>query len=393
MKKKLAIISLVIIGLSQIQAVRVSATKQADKDVQQLENRTEIQTPSEDTTQNYEIVFCLDATGSMAGLISTAKEKIWDIVSGVSQEQHVKKLKLGMIFYRDKGDQFVTKFYPLTENIDSIYTELLVIGANGGGDAPESVNLAIHEAVSKMKWSQDVNTFKTVFLVGDCPPHMDYNEVKYDVSCATANQKGVVINTIKLGTACTDAIPHFKKIAQLTNGNYQQLGQNASDVVIATPFDDSIVFYSKLIDESKLYYGNSSTQTIMYENKTKSLELYDKSSKTSTVSRAKYNSSSVGKKNGYGNNELIQAVLENEVSLDTLKKEDLPKEMQGLAKEEQIKLVEKMSSERIENQKKLEEYVKQKDAYVRQEKAKTPGKESFSEEVINVMKVQAKEKR
>lgn len=391
MKNKIILISLLVIGLFQLQAVKPSNFKVAKTRVQPLQNPkpTVIQ---EDSTQNYEIVFCLDATGSMSGLISTAKEKIWDIVTGISQEQEVKKIKLGMIFYRDKGDQFVTKFYPLTENIDSIYTELLAIDANGGGDTPESVNLALHEAVSKMKWSKDANTFKTVFLVGDCPPHMDYNEVRYPESCATANQKGVVINTIKLGTACEDAIPHFKKIASLTNGTYLQLGQNATDVVINTPYDDSIVFYSKLIDESKIYYGSAATKEVMYLNKTKSIELYDKSSKTSTVSRAQYNSSTAGKENGFGRNELVQEIIEHKISLDSIKTTDLPDELKDLSKEEQLKTVEKLKVEREENMKKLDEYVKRKDTYIRTEKAKSPEKESFSEEVVKTLKVQSKKK-
>ena len=391
MKNKIIIISLLVIGLFQLQAVKPSNFNVAKTRVQPIQNPqpTSIQ---EDTTLNYEIVFCLDATGSMSGLISTAKEKIWDIVTGVSQNQEVKKIKLGMIFYRDKGDQFVTKFYPLTENIDSIYTELLAIDANGGGDAPESVNLALHEAVSKMKWSKDASSFRTIFLVGDCPPHMDYNEVKYPESCATANQKNIVINTIKLGAACEDAIPHFKKIATLTNGTYLQLGQNAADVVINTPYDDSIVYYSRLIDESKIYYGTAATKEVMYLNKTKSIELYDKSSKTSTVSRAQYNSSTAGKKNGFGRNELVQEIIENKISLDSIKPTDLPDELKDLSKEEQLKTVEKLKVEREENMKKLDEYVKQKDTYIRTEKAKSPEKESFSEEVVKTLKVQSKKK-
>ncbi len=391
MKNKIIIISLLVIGLFQLQAVKPSNFKLDKTRLQPLQNPqpTAIQ---EDTTLNYEIVFCLDATGSMSGLISTAKEKIWDIVTGVSQNQEVKKIKLGMIFYRDKGDQFVTKFYPLTENIDSIYTELLAIGAAGGGDAPESVNLALHEAVSKMKWSKVASTFRTIFLVGDCPPHMDYNEVKYPESCATANQKNIVINTIKLGTSCGDAIPHFKKIATLTNGTYLQLGQNATDVVINTPYDDSIVHYSKLIDESKIYYGSAATKEVMYLNKTKSIELYDKSSKTSTVSRAQYNSSTAGKENGFGRNELVQEIIENKISLDSIKPADLPDELKDLSKEEQLKTVEKLKVEREVNMKKLDEYVKQKDTYIRTEKAKSPEKESFSEEVVKTLKVQSKKK-
>ena len=57
------------------------------KDTNQLQahNLTEpsvlAETPKTQATKNAEIVFCLDATGSMGGLIGTAKEKIWDIVS------------------------------------------------------------------------------------------------------------------------------------------------------------------------------------------------------------------------------------------------------------------------------------------------------------------------
>ena len=247
---------------------------QAQDQTEQVDTPAVVTVIEEPETKDYELVFALDATGSMSGLISTAKEKIWDIVSGVSQSQEVKSLKLGMVFYRDRGDQFVTKVYPLTGNIDSIYSELLAIGAGGGGDAPESVNLALDKAIENMLWSTDLNAYRTVFLVGDCAPHMDYNETKYPAICASANKKHIVINTIKLGTQCGDAIFHFKEIARLTQGSYQQLDQHAKDVVIATPYDDSINVYSRNIDESKIYYGSVSQKEVMYSKKGKAVGFY-----------------------------------------------------------------------------------------------------------------------
>ncbi len=61
----------------------------------------------------------------MSGLISTAKEKIWSIVSELSQTQPAPTIKLGMVFYRDRGDAYITKVIPMTLDIDSVYTELL----------------------------------------------------------------------------------------------------------------------------------------------------------------------------------------------------------------------------------------------------------------------------
>jgi hypothetical protein len=347
---------------------------------------------SEVEKQEYELVFCLDATGSMSGLIATAKEKIWDIVSGISQAQDVSKVKLGLVFYRDKGDAFVTKTFPLTDNIDSLYSQLLAIQAQGGGDEPESVNESLDEAVNKMPWSQNTQTFRTIFLVGDCPPHMDYNEVKYPESCTEANKKNVVINTIKLGSSCGSAIPHFKKIAMLTNGTYQQLGQNAADVVYNTPYDDSIIYYSRYIDESKIYYGSTAQKEVMKSKKEMSLNLYDKSSSSATSSRASYNWTSAGKSNWFGSNELLQDIIDGKVSLDTLSKEQLPDELKEKTKEEQKSIVLLKQQERVYNMNRLDVLVKQKDVYIRTEKTNNSGEESFSDKVIETMKVQAKRK-
>ena len=347
---------------------------------------------NQEEQKEYEMVFCLDATGSMGGLIGTAKEKIWDIVSGISQSQDVSKVKLGMVFYRDKGDNFETKTYSLTTNIDSIYNLLLAINAQGGGDAPESVNSALNEAVAEMNWSPNANAYRTVFLVGDCPPHMDYNETKYPETCKTANSKNLVINTIKLGTSCTDAVAHFQKIASLTNGEYQQLDQNAKDYVITTPYDDSINRVSRLIDESKIYYGTEVIQSKMYSKKEKTITLYDKSSASASSSRATYNTTKAGKENWFGSNELIQDVNDGKIVLDSISVDHLPTELKGLDAEERVVTLNKMQVERQANIDQLNRLMKEKDKYVRLEKSKNTGKESFSEKVIETMKVQSKRK-
>ena len=138
-----------------------------------------------------ELVFCLDATGSMSGLISTAKTKIWEIVTGLAQSVPSPNIKLGFVFYRDRGDAYITKIVDLTYDIDSVYSELLAISAGGGGDTPEGVNEALHDAVTKLNWSTDGVVYRTIFVVGDCPPHMDYqDDVKYEVSCKLAKEKG-----------------------------------------------------------------------------------------------------------------------------------------------------------------------------------------------------------
>lgn len=339
--------------------------------------------------KNVEIVFCLDATGSMSGLIGTAKEKIWDIVSELAQSSDVDTLKMGMVFYRDRGDSFVTKQIALTTDLDEVYSDLLEIQADGGGDTPESVNQALHESVTDMQWSTDKKTYRTIFVVGDCPPHMDYqDDVSYKISCEKAAEKGIIINTIKLGMSCTEAIPHFKSMASCTNGEFLQLDQNATDVVVETPYDDEINEVSKSVDDSRLYYGTATEQRDNNLKKVKSMEVYKKASKTANSSRASYKMSKSGKKSWMGSKELISDYKKGKVALDKLKDEELPVELKGKTATEKKDYIEKVEKKRAENVAKLKELSKKRKEFIKNKSAKDTL--SFSKEVLKVMKKQAK---
>src|SRR5882762_3199259 len=117
-----------------------------------------------------EVVFCLDTTGSMGGLINAAKTKIWSICNQIAGGKPTPQLRVGLVAYRDRGDAYVTKVFDLTDDLDAVYTNLMAFKAEGGGDFPESVNQALHDSVHKIKWSNDKKTLKIIFLVGDAPP-------------------------------------------------------------------------------------------------------------------------------------------------------------------------------------------------------------------------------
>ena len=108
--------------------------------------------PKKDEAIDAEVVFVLDTTGSMTGLIEGAKQKIWSIAGGIIQKTGG-KVRIGLIPYRDRGDAYVTRIFPLTNNLDQVYSDLQGFQAVGGGDMPESVNQALYEAVSNIQWS------------------------------------------------------------------------------------------------------------------------------------------------------------------------------------------------------------------------------------------------
>ena len=59
-----------------------------------------------------EMVFVLDTTGSMGGLLTGAKQRIWGIVNEVMQTSSLSSVKVGLVAYRDRGDQYITQVLP-----------------------------------------------------------------------------------------------------------------------------------------------------------------------------------------------------------------------------------------------------------------------------------------
>lgn len=277
-------------------------------------NRSDTTTPIKTSEKKFigkeeqakiEVVFILDNTGSMAGLISTAKDKIWSIAASMAQADPPPVISMGLVGYRDRGDQYVTKTTALTTDMDKVYEDLMNMHAAGGGDSPESVNEALDNAISKIRWSDDKSTYRVAFLVGDCPPHMDYqNDIKYPVTCSLAVKKGIIINTIQMGND-PSATPVWKSIAAATNGQYLRVDQRASDIQIATPFDEKLASLTDSLDNARIYYGTRDEQAYQRTRMAKSQVMKSGMSKELKAKRGVYNSTKSGMKNFSGSKELI----------------------------------------------------------------------------------------
>jgi hypothetical protein len=278
-----------------------------------------------------QVVFALDATGSMSGLIAAAKEKIWSIAGSFSQADPAPDIELGLIFYRDRGDKFVTRLYPLSSRLDDIYEKLMEITAEGGGDGPESVNQGLFEAVTKFNWDADTAVYKTIFLVGDWPPHMDYkDDVPYMESCRLAKIKDIVINTILMGNN-SDARRIWNEIANCNMGSYTAVDMRVNDIAVNTPYDSAIAAVSDRLDNMRFYYGTAAEKSVYNQVKVKSANISAKSAVNIKAQRAEYNVSKSGAKAYMGKNELITAYQSKKLMPDTLRKEMLPTEWASLS--------------------------------------------------------------
>ena len=207
-----------------------------------------------------EVCFVLDTTGSMSGLIEGAKQKIWSMANTIIAQNHGATVRFALVPYRDRGDEYITKVFDLTDDLDNVYQNLQSFKADGGGDTPESVNQALADAVAKVAWSKQADVAKLVFLVGDAPPHMDYpDDVKYPVTCQAAVKKGLIINTVQCGDMA-ETTPIWTQIAKLSEGSYVALAQSGGMVTIDTPMDKDIADLSAKIAALTMSYGPEQQQ-------------------------------------------------------------------------------------------------------------------------------------
>jgi len=336
-----------------------------------------------------EVVFCLDTTGSMGGLIDGAKAKIWAICNQIAGGRPTPDLKVGLVAYRDKGDIYITQVHDLTDDLDKVHGELKKFTADGGGDTPEHVNQALYDAVNKIKWSTDNRTLRIIFLVGDAPPHMDYtDDVKYPVTCKKAVEKGIIINTIQCGTDA-ECTKYWRDIAVKSEGSYAAIPQSGGVVAVATPFDDRL---------SKLNSELAGT-TLAFGAKGKRMEV------TRAIAAAKSlpagpaaDRAGFAGKSGTGGSvkgDLIEAIKDKKADLKKIKAEELPDELRKLkTPKEREEYVKKMSEKREALRKECVELDAKRDAFIREKLAEMRKKgvkgDSFDENVLGMLRKQAK---
>ncbi|MEO1525813.1 MAG: vWA domain-containing protein [Planctomycetota bacterium] len=352
-----------------------------------------------------EVCFVLDTTGSMAGLIQGAKDKIWSITNEMLEAKTAPDIKFGLIGYRDRGDTYVTQVHPMTSDVDEVHTKLMAFTAGGGGDTPESVNQALNEAVEKLNWSKDRSVLKLLFLVGDAPPHMDYDEIRYPEICKLAVEKDLVVNTIQCGRLQgTDVI--WKEIATLTNGSYAAILQNGGTKPISTPYDQKIGKLNAALNKTVCAYGGDWCQ----EEAEQKIATQSAANDEAIADRAKYfmmnrKVASVRGGAGFGGgsancvisgiDDLVTMLMDGKIKLDDSDEKKLPEDLKKMKPEQRRAEIKSRIDARRKTQAELDKIVKLRSDYIEAEKKKLASSQKpsgFDEQVKQMIRDQAARK-
>src|SRR5262245_61403463 len=119
-----------------------------------------------------DLQFVVDTTGSMTDELEFLKSEVRSIATAVAELHPSVAQRYGLILYRDDGDLYVTRKFDFTSSLDEFRANLAAQHADGGGDWPEAMHLALSEAAS-LSWSEGPAA-RVLFLIADAPPHAEH---------------------------------------------------------------------------------------------------------------------------------------------------------------------------------------------------------------------------
>ncbi len=125
-----------------------------------------------DIPEVVDVLFTVDATGSMGDEISYLQAELVDVINKVKSNHKDVQLRLGSVFYRDHGDTYVTRKSAFNSDVNVTNDFIAQQYADGGGDGPEAVDDALAESIDNLMWSARARA-RLMFLVLDAPPHGD----------------------------------------------------------------------------------------------------------------------------------------------------------------------------------------------------------------------------
>lgn len=163
-----------------------------------------------------DLMFVIDTTGSMGDEIRYLQSELRTIINNVTAKHRGVDIRLGFVFYRDEGDDYVTYSVDFASDIGRQQGVLAKQSANGGGDYPEAMDQALIRAVNH-QWRPDA--VKSLFLVADAPPHNDKFGRAWAATEA-ARAKRIHITPIAASGVADEAEYAMRAMAAATQSRY-----------------------------------------------------------------------------------------------------------------------------------------------------------------------------
>jgi hypothetical protein len=336
-----------------------------------------------------DLAICLDTSGSMSGLINSARTKIWAIVNDLALAKPTPRLRVALLTYGNSGhDQakgWVFVHTDLTEDLDLISSKLFALTTNGG---TEYVGRVLQTALRQLSWQKDPNGLKLMVVAGNESADQDKEAPFRDV-CRKVIASGIMVNSIYCVRSEDPSIADgWKEVAQLTDGHYAPIDQDHGTVTIATPYDARLNELMTAINDTYVPFGAEGEKGKMRQKAEDANA--KKLAPAAVAGRAQTKAGLLYMMRWC----LVDATRNDKIKLEDVKQEELPKELRGKTVEELQKYLDAKWAARNKIQKEVDTLHRQRADFVAEElkrQAKADDK-SFDAAVRRAIRTQAEKK-
>ncbi len=340
--------------------------------------------------KNIDLAICLDISGSMQGLINSARARLWDVVNELARIKPAPNLRVALFSYgssrypRETG--WIKKDLDLTTDLDALYEKLFALKIGG---SIEYVTRVCRDAVEQLKWSEDKNALKIIFVCGNEPASQD-KLVSLREAANRAKAKGIIINPIFCGNPQHRDAADWIEFASLAGGRFASIDQDKGVVAIAAPQDKQIVELGNKMNATYLAYGKSGA------DKARNQLAQDQNAYQAGAGVA---AARVASKNTalYRCEEwdLVDRMKQDpKFDVTKLPEADLPEAMRKLTPAQRVAYVKDAAAKREVLQKQITELTQQRDAYIREQMKRQQGSaaRAFDAALRETLHIQARER-
>ncbi len=319
-----------------------------------------------------DLVIALDVSGSMTGLIESAKQRLWDVVNELGRAQPQPRLRVAILSYGTPsyGAQsgYVRIDQPFTTDLDSV-NETLFAFTTSGGD--EYVARAVKTSVDQLKWSTEPGALKIIFVAGNEAATQD-PEITVEAATGAAVTAGIVVNTIYCGNPGDEIAPGWATVARATNGMYASIDQNAAAVAnVATPMDEPLARLNAELNATYVAYGANGRlkreNQVAQDANAAAMSAPAAASRAVTKAGALYDSADW---------DLVDAVAKGK-KLEEVPEAELPAEMRAMNEGERQQYVAEQAEKRADLKARIAELAKERRDYIAEQQKQQAGDDAM----------------
>ena len=333
-----------------------------------------------------DLAICLDTSNSMDGLIDSARMKLWQIVTELSQARPIPRLRVAVLAYGTPSygahTGWVRVESDLTDDLDTVYEKLMSLRTNGG---TEYVARVTSYAVNELSWDDRNDTLRMIFVAGNESADQD-PQIRTAGVARTAATRNVIVNTIYCGREGNSDSAGYRRFASLAHGRFAAIDQSSGVRTVNTPYDGDLARLSGELNGTYLAYGARGAEKAANQRR------QDANAATLAPSvaaeRARAKSSRLYRNHSW---DIVDALIEKKgFKLEDLEADELPAEMREMSNEEAEVFVKETAKRRSEIQSEIKRITRLRSEHVAKEKAdRAPGEGSFDTAVRAAVREQA----